>query len=51
MSLLWATLSNFNPRSREGSDNNVRYHRLQILHFNPRSREGSDIFESTYKYI
>ena len=25
-----------------GATNNVRYHRLQILHFNPRSREGSD---------
>ena len=36
-------VKNFNPRSREGSDDmsvhKVRYH----LNFNPRSREGSDL--------
>ena len=34
--------TNFNPRSREGSDNRNRIRRLCQKHFNPRSREGSD---------
>ena len=33
---------NFNPRSREGSDNSFKYHRQITHNFNPRSREGSD---------
>ena len=32
----------FNPRSREGSDQNKRSCLITYLHFNPRSREGSD---------
>ena len=32
----------FNPRSREGSDINLREERKRIKGFNPRSREGSD---------
>ena len=39
-------LSNFNPRSREGSDE----YRIQSVEttfdFNPRSREGSDMISS-----
>ena len=34
--------SNFNPRSREGSDLAISAEQLRPLHFNPRSREGSD---------
>ncbi len=34
--------SNFNPRSREGSDENGHLTRDGTKHFNPRSREGSD---------
>ena len=33
---------NFNPRSREGSDNSSSHSCRQIKNFNPRSREGSD---------
>ncbi len=33
---------NFNPRSREGSDNSGLDAAKPWLHFNPRSREGSD---------
>ena len=37
------SFSNFNPRSREGSDRtDLDWWRLRV-HFNPRSREGSDI--------
>ena len=32
----------FNPRSREGSDQNSTLHQCNSLNFNPRSREGSD---------
>ena len=32
----------FNPRSREGSDNLCPVYHALIIHFNPRSREGSD---------
>ena len=35
-------LSDFNPRSREGSDFSQNFARLILLNFNPRSREGSD---------
>ena len=40
--------SNFNPRSREGSDAPIPTQCHPPSHFNPRSREGSDIFG---KYI
>ena len=35
-------MSDFNPRSREGSDAAALLSRLQDSDFNPRSREGSD---------
>ena len=35
-------LSNFNPRSREGSDLVAGLRRSTVHNFNPRSREGSD---------
>ena len=35
--------TNFNPRSREGSDQAQAAHRQRPPNFNPRSREGSDI--------
>ena len=34
--------TNFNPRSREGSDSLPATYFARSLHFNPRSREGSD---------
>ena len=34
---------NFNPRSREGSDNKLEWQLPCMLDFNPRSREGSDV--------
>ena len=34
--------SDFNPRSREGSDSDSQEQLFSIVHFNPRSREGSD---------
>ena len=37
------TPSNFNPRSREGSDAGHRQTIPKHHHFNPRSREGSDL--------
>ena len=37
-------ISNFNPRSREGSDSAVLDQLGGDRHFNPRSREGSDTF-------
>ena len=44
--MCWGTgifiLQNFNPRSREGSDNWDRYIVCVAQYFNPRSREGSD---------
>ena len=36
-------VSNFNPRSREGSDDFIRSFVPLSRHFNPRSREGSDV--------
>ena len=35
--------SNFNPRSREGSDTVIGAISSKYSHFNPRSREGSDV--------
>ena len=35
--------SNFNPRSREGSDSRVHRKECSDVDFNPRSREGSDV--------
>ena len=39
-------LQDFNPRSREGSDNPVLVTRAEQQYFNPRSREGSDLMRS-----
>ena len=42
------TSSNFNPRSREGSDiNSFGKRRIITANFNPRSREGSDLSSFT----
>ena len=41
-SWLWINFSDFNPRSREGSDVSGITKSLSFLNFNPRSREGSD---------
>ena len=35
-------LGDFNPRSREGSDDAPLLLHEQLVYFNPRSREGSD---------
>ena len=35
-------INNFNPRSREGSDDRIKGGTLILGDFNPRSREGSD---------
>ena len=40
-------IKNFNPRSREGSDDTATICRGGILYFNPRSREGSDTDENS----
>ena len=32
----------FNPRAREGRDNNHRYYKCLVRCFNPRAREGRD---------
>ena len=37
-----ASATNFNPRSREGSDTPCLFCSFGLLYFNPRSREGSD---------
>ena len=37
---------NFNPRSREGSDQGLAQLDAVALHFNPRSHEGSDALRS-----
>ena len=37
-----AEYRNFNPRSREGSDNRTEWDVPAVDYFNPRSREGSD---------
>ena len=36
-------ISDFNPRSREGSDGVYAFPLFSICYFNPRSREGSDM--------
>ena len=41
--------SNFNPRSREGSDFHWTPFASSISYFNPRSREGSDKSYSTFQ--
>ena len=38
----------FNPRSREGSDDNRGGAFWRSINFNPRSREGSDVFARAY---
>ena len=38
----WHYIKDFNPRSREGSDQAVSEDDTIIFYFNPRSREGSD---------
>ena len=35
-------ISNFNPRSRKGSDPTMRFRHARKHNFNPRSRKGSD---------
>ena len=35
--------TDFNPRSREGSDIDLYKQEFKVMDFNPRSREGSDI--------
>ena len=42
-------LSNFNPRSREGSDNAQTWVSRTRIYFNPRSREGSDASKTSTK--
>ena len=43
-------IKNFNPRSREGSDDSIRAISKTYVNFNPRSREGSDaIFRMTMR--
>ena len=43
---------NFNPRSREGSDDKHSFHSFLIKKdFNPRSREGSDISTPKFKHV
>ena len=42
MLISWGGVTNFNPRSREGSDGLREPRAKQPVHFNPRSREGSD---------
>ena len=39
-------IADFNPRSREGSDAVILYHKCIFRNFNPRSREGSDVSQS-----
>ena len=39
-------MSNFNPRPREGSDQQVAHRADQLPNFNPRPREGSDTTSS-----
>ena len=39
-------MSNFNPRSREGSDEKRMDSGYAMVYFNPRSREGSDISDN-----
>ena len=41
--LIGGRIHDFNPRSREGSDNDAFSNMEEIIDFNPRSREGSDM--------
>ena len=34
---------NFNPHSREGSDDSAKDSEVENMNFNPHSREGSDL--------
>ena len=43
--------SNFNPRSREGSDYYTERKNYKFEYFNPRSREGSDVDENGTAYL
>ena len=43
--------TDFNPRSREGSDDLCSKGRLWYGHFNPRSREGSDHSINSFNYF
>ena len=52
--VLCKALRNFNPRSREGSDNGIGLSMRASTYFNPRSREGSDGYcfaKITYKNL
>ena len=40
---LWYAGSDFNPRSRDGSDKRHSRNMFETIDFNPRSREGSDL--------
>ena len=39
---LFPSMADFNPRSREGSDDSWCFVQVHSVYFNPRSREGSD---------
>ena len=39
---------NFNPRSHEGSDEEMKNFDKDLYNFNPRSHEGSDDFDLDY---
>ncbi len=43
--------SDFNPRSREGSDYCCKHPKVAQMNFNPRSREGSDSFQLFVKVM
>ena len=43
------TQSNFNPRSREGSDKRRVQSKQDYKNFNPRSREGSDQLKAAFR--
>ena len=48
---MMGSLSNFNPRSREGSDVECNLNYMIPLDFNPRSREGSDGIRSVRLHL
>ena len=41
--------TDFNPRSREGSDIDLYKQEFKVMDFNPRSREGSDFGITAWK--
>ena len=51
MSTPGAGSSHFNPRSREGSDEDEILDYAQATDFNPRSREGSDTRDGTHNAV